>query len=183
MREMGVPQQNWPLLQGPKYRTRGVSLLSLIPEPQGVGAWPRDPSGGCPQPRPHVVRDSTPASCFLPGAPGCLFSSGEGPHPEPGYLAAQTHSQALLDTPTTGHLFAWRNLFVFGAVTCQEVTRPWERGAALMAASGSSYSHGGWVTGRGLLPGVGAEVLGRPLQWSGPGPPAEQTGPQATSLP
>lgn len=78
---------------------------------------------------PAPVTDNAPASCFLPGAHGCLFSAGEGPPPcHLGLLAAQAHSQAFPNTLASGQLFAWQNLFVFGAVTCQEVTEPFPRG-------------------------------------------------------
>lgn len=33
------------------------------------------------------------------------------------------------NTPSAGQLFTWQDLFVFGAVTCQEVTGSWEKGA------------------------------------------------------
>lgn len=143
MREMEAPRKNWRLLHGPKHRTP-VSPLSLITEPRVWETGPETLVVRALAPAPTLCRDSTPASCFLPGALGCLFSAGEGPPPcHLGLLAAQTHSQAFLNTPTAGHLFAWQNLFVFGAVTCQEVTRPWERGAGLMVARGSSHSHAG----------------------------------------
>lgn len=70
--------------------------------------------------------------------------------PRPGSWVFWQLRQAFPNAPAAGQLFAWQNLFVFGAVTCQEVTRPWEKGAGSVVAPGPSHSHGGWVTGRGL---------------------------------
>lgn len=114
---------------------------------------------------PPSCRTSAPASCFLPGTHGYLFSAEEGPPPcHLGLLAAQAHSQAFPSTSAVGQLFAWQNLFVFGAVTCQGVTRPWEK----EADDGSSWPEpfprglGDGGAGAGLSPafvrGCGREV-------------------------
>lgn len=117
------------------------SLYSLTQSP-AQGDWPRDP---------WVSTLPPPVSCqrsriLLPSRCPQLFvfSGEEGPPPcHLGLLAAQTHSQTFPNTSAIGQLFAWQNLFVFGAVTCQEVTRPWEKEADLMVAPGRSHPHGG----------------------------------------
>lgn len=60
-----------------------------------------------------------------------MLSAGEGPPPSHlALLAPWAHSRAP-QHPSTGQLFAWQNLFVFGAVTCQSVSswpKPFPRG-------------------------------------------------------
>jgi len=133
-REMEAPQ-SWPPLHGPKCRTP-VPLVSLVAEPTpSVGDWPRDPCGECPHPAP-TCRDSTPASCFLPGALGCLFSAGGGPPPcHLGLLAAQTHSRAFLNTPT----YRW-TLICLAESVCL-----WGCNLSRSQSSPVAIIHNGWI--------------------------------------
>ena len=126
---------------------------------------------------PPSCRISAPASCFLPGTHGYLFSAEEGPPPcHLGLLAAQAHSQAFPSTSAVGQLFAWQNLFVFGAVTCQGVTRPREKEAGDGSSWPEPFPRGLGDGGRRsaqLLSGAaagGCSGVGPALQ-------AEQTGP------
>ena len=120
---------------------------------------------------PPSCRISAPASCFLPGTHGYLFSAEEGPPPcHLGLLAAQAHSQAFPSTSAVGQLFAWQNLFVFGAVTCQGVTRPREKEAGDGSSWPEPFPRGLGDGGRRSAQLLSGAAAGR-LQWCGPSPP------------
>lgn len=133
---------------------------------------PETPWGKCLPPRAVHLH---PASFQVPTAVCSL--QGRDLHPVTWVSWQIRPTPRPPSTPTAEQLFAWRNLFVFGAVTCQEVTGPWEKGANLVVASGLSHSHGGWVTGRGLSAEAGGRGGQWQWQWPGSSPPGRTSSP------
>lgn len=164
VRETG-PTRSWPLPWG---LSTGLLFLREQPDTEprvrSLETSPETPWGKCPPPRAVHLH---PASFQVPTAVCSL--QGRDLHPVTWVSWQLRPTPRPPSTPTAEQLFAWQNLFVFGAVTCQEVTGPWEKKANLVVASGLSHSHEGWVTGRGLSAESGGR--GGQWQWSGPSPP------------